>query len=61
VRANYSASYGPTLKPAAGQSGRGFRAPAFIMLVLLAALFYLPWFVNAASALRPLCVAWDLG
>jgi hypothetical protein len=31
------------------------------MLVLLAALFYLPWLHNAAFTLCPLCVARDLG
>ena len=34
---------------------------AFIMFVLLAALFYLPWLHNAAFTLRPLCIARDLG
>src|SRR5215218_10173299 len=38
-------------------SGRGFRAPAFILS--LAALFGLS--LGAAFALRPLRVAWDLG
>jgi hypothetical protein len=35
--------------------------PAFIMRVLLAALFCPPRLDNAAFALRPLCVARDLG
>jgi hypothetical protein len=51
--------------------GRGFRAPAFIMFVLLAAphfpgllsLACFPWlaFLGAAIALRPRSVAQDLG
>src|SRR5215207_291812 len=44
-----------------GGALRGSGPYAFIMPMLLAALFYLPWLHNAASALRPLCVAWDLG